>query len=161
MKKSILLFLDIIFVIVIGVVYTKKLVMKETILLILLLASLIGAAIIIFLMISSSKNKKIKWLENRLDVWNNISYHVKRAGDEAFNELPVGIMIFDEEYEIKWANRFAKNMFQNKLVERTLQTIHNDLFNQIKEGNEKIKISVYDRKYDVIYREEHRLLYFF
>ena len=35
--------------------------------------------------------QKIKWLESRLDVWNNISYHVNQAGDEVFNELPIGI----------------------------------------------------------------------
>lgn len=121
----------------------------------------LAISFIVYSFISNSKDKKIKWLNNRLEVWNNISYHVKRAGDEAFNELPVGIIIFDDDYEIKWANRFAKSIFQNKLVERPLTAIHNDLYNQIKENNENITISVYEKKYDVIYRPEDKLLYMF
>ena len=121
----------------------------------------LGLAFIAYSYISNNKDKKIKWLENRLEVWNNISYHVKRAGDEAFNELPVGIIIFDDEYEIKWANRYAKSIFQNKLVERPLMAIHNDLYEQIKANNENINIAVYEKKYDVIYRPENKLLYMF
>ncbi len=124
-------------------------------------AILICIALMAFSFISNNKDKKIKWLENRLEVWNNISYHVKRAGDEAFNELPVGILIFDDELEIKWANRYAKSIFQNKLVERPLQAIHNDLYLKLKENSENIKISVYDNKYDAIYRQENKLLYLF
>lgn len=126
-----------------------------------IIAVSLAISFIVYSFISNSKDKKIKWLNNRLEVWNNISYHVKRAGDEAFNELPVGIIIFDDDYEIKWANRFAKSIFQNKLVERPLTAIHNDLYNQIKENNENITISVYEKKYDVIYRPEDKLLYMF
>lgn len=129
----------------------------------IIVISLGGACstVVVCSILSDNKNKRIKWLESRLEVWNNISYHVKRAGDEAFNELPVGIILYDEDYEIKWANKFARNIFQNKLMERALSTIHSDLYNQVKENKETINISVYDRKYDVIFKQENRLLYFF
>lgn len=118
-------------------------------------------SIIVYSLLSREKDKKVKWLENRLNVWNNISYHVKRAGDEAFNELPVGIILYDEKYDISWSNRYAKDMFQNKLIERPISAVHNDLYNQIREEKENIKISVYDKKYEVIIRKEYSLIYFF
>ena len=111
--------------------------------------------------VSSAQRKKIKWLEAKLEVWNNTSYHVKKAGDVAFNELPVGIILFDDALEIKWANQYAKTIFQSKLMERPLQSIHNELYNQVKDNVSDIKVSVYDKTYDVMYRKEDSLLYFF
>ena len=111
--------------------------------------------------VSNAQRKKIKWLETKLEVWNNTSYHVKKAGDVAFNELPVGIVLCDEQLEIKWANQYAKQIFQSKLMERPLQSIHNELYNQVKENQEHIMVSIYDKTYDVMFRKEDLLLYFF
>lgn len=111
--------------------------------------------------ISNAQRKKIKWLETKLEVWNNTSYHVKKAGDVAFNELPVGIILCDDQYEIKWANQYAKQIFQSKLMERPLQSIHTELYNQVKENQEHIMVSIYDKTYDVMFRKEDLLLYFF
>lgn len=113
------------------------------------------------LWIFAKNHKRIKSLENRLAAWNNVSYHVKRAGDEAFNELPVGILIYDETLEIKWGNKYAKTLFQSKLIELKLQSVHLELFRFIEEGHETMTIQVFDKMYDVISRKEHRLLYFF
>ena len=111
--------------------------------------------------VSNAQRKKIKWLETKLEVWNNTSYYVKKAGDVAFNELPVGIVLCDEQLEIKWANQYAKQIFQSKLMERPLQSIHNELYNQVKENQEHIMVSIYDKTYDVMFRKEDLLLYFF
>ena len=116
---------------------------------------------LIYSYFSSAQRKKIKWLETKLEVWNNTSYHVKKAGDVAFNELPVGIILCDEQLEIKWANQYAKQVFQSKLMERPLQSIHTELYNQVKEDKENIMVSIYDKTYDVMFRKEDLLLYFF
>ena len=116
---------------------------------------------LIYSFFSSAQKKKIKWLETKLEVWNNTSYHVKKAGDVAFNELPVGIVLCDDQLEIKWANQYAKQIFQSKLMERPLQSIHTELYAQVKENVENIMVSIYDKTYDVMYRKEDSLLYFF
>ena len=67
----------------------------------------------------------------------------------------------DEQLEIKWANQYAKQIFQSKLMERPLQSIHNELYNQVKENVEHIMVSIYDKTYDVMFRKEDLLLYFF
>ncbi len=116
---------------------------------------------LIYSYFSSAQRKKIKWLETKLEVWNNTSYHVKKAGDVAFNELPVGIILCDDQLEIKWANQYAKQIFQSKLMERPLQSIHTELFNQVQENKENIMVSIYDKTYDVMFRKDDLLLYFF
>ena len=141
--------------------YSSEKLMQVIIYLCVFAASLAIITGLILSYVSSAQRKKIKWLEAKLEVWNNTSYHVKKAGDVAFNELPVGIVLCDDQLEIKWANQYAKQIFQSKLMERPLQSIHNELYNQVKENQEHIMVSIYDKTYDVMYRKEDSLLYFF
>lgn len=104
---------------------------------------------------------KIKWLESRLDVWNNISYHVKQAGDEVFNELPIGIVVYDDKFEIKWANNYSKSVFQSRLVDLSLDVIKNGLIEEIKTKKEKLLLNVSDKYFDCIHNNENNILYFF
>jgi c-di-AMP phosphodiesterase-like protein len=87
-----------------------------------------------------NSTNKIKMLEDRLEVWNNISYHVKQAGDEAFNELPVGIIIYDDEFQVKWGNDFAKSIFKANFIESRLNEVNEAFFEHIKNGDEKFKL---------------------
>ena len=36
----------------------------------------------------------------------NVTYKVENAGKEVFFHLPLGIILYDEEYKIKWANPY-------------------------------------------------------
>lgn len=134
---------------------------KELTILIVSCAFLFLSAIFFVLFLYRNKNKKIKWLENRLEVWNNISYHVNQAGDEVFNELPVGILIYDENFEIKWANRYAKSAFQSRLIDSSVDTIKENISMSLKAKEKKLTIKVDNRYFDVIHNSENRLLYFF
>ena len=68
--------------------------------------SVIVASLTYFYMIGKANRniKRLRWLENRLKLWNLISYRVKKAGEYAFNHLPIGIIIYNEEKVIEWAN---------------------------------------------------------
>lgn len=136
---------------------------KIYILITIIIVAVVLCSLCVYSVFTISKNKKIDYLENRLEVWNNTAYHVKRAGDEAFNELPIGIILLDDNFEIKFANKYAKTIFQNKLIEKPLSSVHNDLYEIIKldEEIERKVISIYDKKYDMIYRKENKLIYFF
>ena len=75
-----------------------------------------AVAIVLFMLFLNTKNvEKITWLENRLNVWNSISHHVSAAGDEAFTKLAIGILVYDANLEVKWANDYAKRVFQSNL----------------------------------------------
>ena len=168
MKKILIMFIIVLGIVLMAILYPldwssysdEKLIQ----IIIYLVAFAIGLATITALImsyVSRAQKNKIKWLETKLEVWNNTSYHVKKAGDVAFNELPVGIVLCDDQLEIKWANQYAKQVFQSKLMERPLQSIHTELYNQVKENKSNIMVTIYDRTYDVMYRKEDMLLYFF
>ena len=115
----------------------------------------------LFLFFETKKTEKIKWLETRLKVWNNISYHVNQAGDEVFNELPVGIIVYDENYEIKWANNYAKSIFQSHLVDLSVESIKLGMIDLINQKESKFTIQASSHFYEVNLNYNNRILYFF
>ena len=50
------------------------------------------------------KFKRMSYLEQKVKLWNNISYRVKNAGETSFNEMPIGIIVFDDNFKIEWNN---------------------------------------------------------
>ena len=52
----------------------------------------------------------------------SITYRVKHAGETAFNQLPLGILLYDETGEIIWFNGCLKRIFNQDLHHKTLKT---------------------------------------
>ncbi len=75
--------------------------------------------------------KKTKWLENRLKLWNSISYKVKVAGEKSFSDMPIGIIVYNDKKMVEWANDYSKTIFRSTLVERELANLNKDLYNKI------------------------------
>ena len=99
----------------------------------------------------NTKNvEKINWLENRLNAWNSISHHVSAAGDEAFTKLPIGIVVYDSNLEVKWANEYSKKAFKSSLINNSIDVICDNLSEDILAGKDKMIINVFEEKYDVL-----------
>ena len=120
---------------------------------------LIGIFIVVFL--NRKKDKKIAWLKNRLEQWTNLSVHVNKAGDEVFSELPIGILIYDEQYDIKWVNRYSKKIFNNELVEQHISEINKALEEKILSGDKMFTIAVGENFYETIHKTDNRIIYLF
>lgn len=75
--------------------------------------------------------KRTNWLENRLKLWNSISYKVKIAGEKSFSDMPLGIIVFNDKKRIEWANDYAKSIFLSELVEREIVNMNKELYNKI------------------------------
>lgn len=105
--------------------------------------------------------QKIKTLQNRLSMWTKLSYHVNQVGDEVFNELPIGILAFDEQEEVKWANPHAQSIFGTKIINKHLKDIHLALYLNQQNGKMNFSVQINDAYYDVIYRQEYRFFYLF
>lgn len=123
--------------------------------------SLIVATTILTTLFYSKNSKKIEWLENRLDAWNNISYHVEAAGDQAFNELPIGIIVYNSDFVVKWANKNIKQIFSNKLIDVDLNEIAPEIVMSIRSKENNFVYKLGDKFYEVVSNEEHNILYFF
>jgi c-di-AMP phosphodiesterase-like protein len=91
-----------------------------------------------------------------------LSYRVKKVGEEALLEMPIGIMLINDDFFIEWANPFLASSFDEEtLVGRSLYDVADALVPLIKQEVEAENITLHDRKFRVIHKRDERLLYFF
>lgn len=113
-----------------------------------------------FILLNQTR-QKIRTLQNRLSMWTKLSYHVNLVGDEVFNELPIGILACDEEYEIKWANPHAQIIFNQKIDGKYLEDINEKLYREANNNKVKFMAEINQEIYDVVYKDEYRFFYLF
>ncbi|WIF88666.2 50S ribosomal protein L9 [Acholeplasma laidlawii] len=118
--------------------------------------------VLIFTIVNNYK-QYIKNLQNRLARWSKLSPRVNQVGDDAFHELPIGILVLDESLkEIKWVNQYAKVIFEGRLIDRPVAEISASLADYLLSDNKQpITISVKDQKYEVLYKDSFQVIYLF
>ena len=114
-------------------------------------AAILVCSITLGLLISSmvffKRVKQNAYQEQKLQLWNSISYRVKRAGETSFNEMPLGIILFNDEFVIEWANNYAKKIFESELVERELGKLNSEFASLISKREPVFNITIYDKVY--------------
>lgn len=96
------------------------------------------------------------------DYISTLSYRVKKVGEEALMEMPIGIMLFNDDYYIEWTNPFMASCFnENTLVGRSLYDVGEPIIPLIKQEIESEIVSLNEREFRVLFKLEERLLYFF
>lgn len=77
-------------------------------------------------------------------------------------EMPIGIMLFNDQYYIEWANPFLSSCFnESTLVGRSLYDTCESVVPLIKQEVESETVTLNDRKFRVVIKRDERLLYFF
>ncbi|MEH7546776.1 MULTISPECIES: DHH family phosphoesterase [Bacillaceae] len=93
---------------------------------------------------------------------STLSYRVKKVGEEALMEMPIGIMLINEEYYIEWTNPYLSSCFDEvTLVGRSLYDVADALIPLIKQEVETEIFTLHERKFRVVHKRQERLLYFF
>jgi cyclic-di-AMP phosphodiesterase len=93
---------------------------------------------------------------------STLSYRVKKVGEEALMEMPIGIMLVNDDYYIEWTNPFIAACFnEDTLVGKSLYDVADAVIPLIKQEVETEIITLHDQKFRVIHKPEERLLYFF
>ncbi|MBQ8292766.1 MAG: 50S ribosomal protein L9 [Bacilli bacterium] len=118
-----------------------------------------GVTTLINILIRFKQMRKENFLENRLNMWNTISYRVKKAGETAFNELPIGILVLNNNYEVVWSNNFAKNLFMSQLERMNLSNIHEGLYKNLKKEITDFSVQIYGKSYQIRYVAENKIVY--
>lgn len=91
-----------------------------------------------------------------------LSYRLKKVGEEALLQMPIGIMLINDDYYIEWTNPFLASCFsEDSLAGRSLYDIAESLIPFIKQEIEMDTVSLNERQFKVIHKREERLLYFF
>jgi len=133
----------------------------DTIALVLLFVAFALLMLSILVVITHHQQQRINNLQNRLEAWTQLSYHVSQVGDELFNELPVGVLVMGEDETVKWANNFAIGVFGVNTIGKSIQDISSDMASNIRGGESEFTIAVSDDKYDIMYNKELNSAYFF
>ena len=133
---------------------------------------IISVAFLISTILNVKNAKETISLKNRLNMWNSITYKVKKAGETAFNKLPIGIIVIDKNSKIVWSNQNAKIIFMSKLENINLEDIscplYDKLVHALKEYNESnndldsitFNADIYGKIFYVEYLVKHNVMYF-
>ncbi len=107
------------------------------------------------------KDQKITWLSKKLKDTQNLVNRKDIAEKKVIAEMPLGILLFDESLEIKWANNCAKDIFENVLIKRNIETLSTDLFNNLisKQPEKVLILKIYTHEYEVEFDFENLILY--
>lgn len=121
------------------------------------------AIMVLSIVINHQRASKIKSLETRLTAWSSLSYHVNKIGDQAFNELPIGILLYDKSsLTVKWNNDFAERVFSLQKIENMrLDELNESLLDLLSDEAGMQTLTIDEKKYDVIHNKENQVLYFF
>lgn len=108
-------------------------------------------------------NKSVRDFQTEMESYiTTLSYRLKKVGEEALMEMPIGIMLFNDQFHIEWTNPFLTSCFdEDTLVGRSLFDVADALVPLIKQEVESETITLHDRKFRVIIKRDERLLYFF
>ncbi len=102
-------------------------------------------------------------LQNEAEEYiSTLSYRVKKVGEEALNEMPIGIILYNEEFEIEWANPFVHQFSSEEtLVGQSLNIIDEEIIPAIKEQKDEVLFPFEPYYFQAILKKEERLIYFF
>ncbi|WP_342599591.1 DHH family phosphoesterase [Psychrobacillus sp. FSL H8-0483] len=92
-----------------------------------------------------------------------LSYRMKKVGEEALLEMPIGIILINDQYIIEWANPYMMQKLPfDTIIGEELVSISKDFQQLLKqEDSKELVISLDDNNYKVFYKAEEKLLYFF
>lgn len=116
----------------------------------------------VLLMAYTWKVEKITFDETEKHI-ESISFRMKKVGEEALLEMPIGILLVNDQYEIEWSNPYMQGVLNmENLVGEGIVNISDDIYVLMKsEETNEDTITLRDRKYRVYYKKEENLLYFF
>ncbi|MFD1734967.1 DHH family phosphoesterase [Bacillus salitolerans] len=91
-----------------------------------------------------------------------LSHRVKKVGEEALMEMPIGIILYNEDLQIEWTNPYMSSFFdEESIIGRSLYDITDSIVPLIKQEVDTDIITVHNQKLRIMNKREERLLYFF
>ncbi|KIL53176.1 DHH family phosphoesterase [Jeotgalibacillus campisalis] len=104
-----------------------------------------------------------RFFEDTEQYISTLSYRIKRVGEEALMEMPVGILLFNDDFYVEWANPYLSSFIEDgPMIGRSLYDVADVLIPVIKrEGNTEETISWSGRIFRVVHKQDEKLLYFF
>ncbi|AKG03354.1 MULTISPECIES: DHH family phosphoesterase [Salimicrobium] len=93
---------------------------------------------------------------------STLSYRVKKVGEEALLEMPIGIILYSDNYKVEWANPYMNKFVDgDTVVGSSLNELSEKLIPNIKENKDEAWINLGGNQMQTIMKQEDRLLYLF
>lgn len=94
---------------------------------------------------------------------NSLSYRVKNVGEETFMQMPIGIVLVNEDFLIEWSNPYMKEISNIEVLNgKELFILSEELYRLMKpEEMRELTIELNERQYRVQFKPTDRVLYFF
>lgn len=92
-----------------------------------------------------------------------LSYRMKKVGEEALLELPIGIILTNDKHTVEWANPYVVQIFErDSLIGEELFSLSDQFQAMIAgETTEEVLIEIDDQTYKVYVKAEEKLIYLF
>lgn len=90
----------------------------------------------------------------------NLSYQVEHAGKEAFLQLPIGIVIYNEDFEIEWTNPYMEQVLDENVITQSIDVYDKKLSEKVKSGESLLWVKVGEKQFHTRIATDHRTLYF-
>ena len=119
----------------------------------------IAAAILIVLIVANAF--LLRQSLNKMDAYmNQLAGHISAGTDRAIRNLPIGMMVLDENEQIEWVNRFLSDRIERNVISDSVNEVYPNILRQL-EKTDSIEITDDAYHYRVRYSEHDRVLYFF
>ncbi|ASN03818.1 DHH family phosphoesterase [Virgibacillus necropolis] len=104
-----------------------------------------------------------KTLMNKTEEYiSTLSHRVRKVGEEALLEMPIGIVLFNDDYFIEWANPYMNRFAaEDTLVGKSLNLLSEELIPMIKEHKNEMWFQLDGYEFQTTIKKEERLLYLF
>ncbi|WP_342513860.1 DHH family phosphoesterase [Sporosarcina sp. FSL K6-1522] len=92
-----------------------------------------------------------------------LSYRMKKVGEEALLELPIGILLINDKNLVEWANPHVAKIFEmESCIGKELFDLSGQFASIVKNDNpEQAVLTAKGRSYNVFYKAEEKLIYLF
>lgn len=122
----------------------------------------IVGAVLLLASLAYSIQRENKRMEELQDEIKLISTRVKMVGKEALSELPFGIVLYDENYKIEWANPYMRqfNTDEAEVIGSSLNFLSEELVTDIKEDRKDTIVQLDEYYFHTKINKNERLVYF-
>lgn len=76
----------------------------------------------------------------------NLSYRIKRGEQEAIIKMPMGIILYNDEFEIEWINPYMQNHVKDEesLIGDSIDVVHESLLDKVVNENDDAQFGLID-----------------
>src|SRR5699024_9713353 len=86
-----------------------------------------------------------------------LSHRIKKVGEEALLEMPIGIILYNDDYVIEWANPYMNKVTDEEtLVGKPLHLLSDDLLPMIQENEGEVWFAMGSYMFQTLIKKEER-----